>query len=447
MPKIPSFEQGYAMDIQTFWTNFIEPRLPNIEIVEKWNNLLQEYSDVSNAVFPIRAFYNWDKDFVENEKDDELRRGFYTKFLNENFSYFFTDNYFVAYIEKMALDNFCPTLNEFKEMMISRKFPARFGQSCSTERKKAAYIITGKNPGINTSGYKIAHIIDTGTNYLLSDGVTYSLKELSEKFDFSRGKYSEWQEANDNFGKLFLRISNASNSLETRKVLKAHFLRLANPLNYFLTPKMKKDGTVYNEYRNNKGEIKYDIAEYKNLQNFVHEKFLEKYGAMYSDYLKLVKLPNDFFGKSNANEKICIHYGNPLDKNKYITRLPDDGILSRKRTETLNNKRTIKRGEPYTENEIIICTYIARYGATAEINEASVHKICHRSICSIKMKIQNIASMLDEEGVNRFTTTNALTGLTTGQTGRRTNWEWVKPLCSLSKAEFKMRCKEIIENI
>jgi hypothetical protein len=60
------------------------------------------------------------------------------------------------------------------------------------------------------------------------------------------------------------------------------------------------------------------------------------------------------------------------------------------------------------------------------------------------MKIQNIASMLDEAGVQRYSDESPLTGRPPGESGRKTNWEIVEPLSRLSKQEFLEKCKSII---
>jgi hypothetical protein len=98
----------------------------------------------------------------------------------------------------------------------------------------------------------------------------------------------------------------------------------------------------------------------------------------------------------------------------------------------------------YTEDEVTLCTYIAMYGAN-EFDAKTIHNKYLRSLSSIKMKIQNIVSMLDEEGIERYSTINGLTGVTTGGGGRRTNWNWVQQSIQLSKNELLVRCKNILK--
>ncbi len=97
----------------------------------------------------------------------------------------------------------------------------------------------------------------------------------------------------------------------------------------------------------------------------------------------------------------------------------------------------------YTENEITLCTYIAMYGLD-DFNDETIHNIYNRSLSSIKMKIQNIAAMLDEEGIKRYSEIKGLTGKTTGETGRRTNWNWVAKNIKLSKNDLLLKCNQIL---
>ncbi len=97
----------------------------------------------------------------------------------------------------------------------------------------------------------------------------------------------------------------------------------------------------------------------------------------------------------------------------------------------------------YTENEIILCTYLALYD-TNDFSETDIYKIFNRSESSIKMKIQNIAAMLDEEEIKRYSKIKGLSGVTTGEKGRRTNWNWVEKLIKLSKNELFLKCEAIL---
>lgn len=98
----------------------------------------------------------------------------------------------------------------------------------------------------------------------------------------------------------------------------------------------------------------------------------------------------------------------------------------------------------FTKEEIILCTYIARFGRN-NFDENEIFKLKHRSVSSIKMKVQNIAAMLNEEGYKISGEVSKLSGKTTGEKGRRTNWDIVKTFSNISKIEFISVCQSIVK--
>ena len=319
--RLIPMETSSKIKIKDFWTDFIEPRLPDPDVVKAWSKLLIAYTEEDDAVFAIRAFFNRDENYNESQKDDELRRGFWTVPNNAKYSYFFTDNSFAAYFHKMALDRYVPSsMSEFKSMMAERTFPAHFGRSCNTERVKAAYKIgVSYAPPVGEYGYKIAHVSDACGHYCLDGNHDVSFTSLAQ-LHFPRGKYSQWQHD----ASLGCHVRNLDVLPETREVLVAHFLRFVNPFNQFLAPKAKNTNTnkatgvsttkIYNKYFNyiKRGE-KYDIGEFKPLLDYVNERFeKDVYKDDYIEYKKRLLLPNDFFGTVSGDEEINIEYGNPL---------------------------------------------------------------------------------------------------------------------------------------
>lgn len=87
----------------------------------------------------------------------------------------------------------------------------------------------------------------------------------------------------------------------------------------------------------------------------------------------------------------------------------------------------------YTENEVILCTYIALYEG-ALLSEKKIANFGGRSEGSVKMKVQNIAAMLDDKDIPRNSSVSALAGLPAGESGRETDWPLVQGLVTLSKA-------------
>ncbi len=97
----------------------------------------------------------------------------------------------------------------------------------------------------------------------------------------------------------------------------------------------------------------------------------------------------------------------------------------------------------YTEDEIILCAYIALYEG-ALLSEKKISNIGNRSEGSVKMKVQNIAAMLDDKNVSRNPSVSALAGLPSGESGRETDWLVVESLVNIGKKEHWVQCKNIL---
>jgi predicted HNH restriction endonuclease len=98
------------------------------------------------------------------------------------------------------------------------------------------------------------------------------------------------------------------------------------------------------------------------------------------------------------------------------------------------------RGPRNTPDELTLCTYAAMYDANDFGGVQAIFELGFRSLGSIKMKIQNIAAMLDEEGIARQSEAKALSGVPPGRRGRRTDWEFVSSLLLLPRDEFLGLC-------
>ena len=107
-------------------------------------------------------------------------------------------------------------------------------------------------------------------------------------------------------------------------------------------------------------------------------------------------------------------------------------------------------GEPmaprnyFTPDEIVLCAYAAMYDSADFGGERRIESLTHRSSGSIRMKIQNIAAMLDEARIERYSFVSPLSGRPPGQNGRTTNWEQIEPLTKLPRSAFMERCRAIL---
>ena len=98
----------------------------------------------------------------------------------------------------------------------------------------------------------------------------------------------------------------------------------------------------------------------------------------------------------------------------------------------------------FTRDEIVLCIYAARYDIADIGGLDAIHSIRIRSRSSIRMKIQNIAAMCDEEGISRSSNEHALSGLPTGETGRRTNWDVLSLYVTVPQDQHLNECQLII---
>ncbi|WP_407457258.1 hypothetical protein [Fibrobacter sp.] len=276
-PRIPEIETGSSETITEFWDTFVAPKLIPVEYVKEWWEILKRYIEEPDALFAIRTFGNgrdWDRD---------LRRGFYNIVTNDTYRFFYTDNFFTAYFYKMAYDRYVPSYEDFKETMISRKFPARFGRSQQSERDKAAISLAGKDPYIANAGYKISHIVNAGAD--IWDGrKSAKISDICKKF-FPRGEYEDWTLHEDPSGNFYARDIEVDE--HGKELLKAHFLRLTCPMNFILTPKRSLQQLQVRVKLN-------DIGESDQLQKFAMKKYHELYGNMYEDFLSKIAMKPDF---------------------------------------------------------------------------------------------------------------------------------------------------------
>ena len=79
----------------------------------------------------------------------------------------------------------------------------------------------------------------------------------------------------------------------------------------------------------------------------------------------------------------------------------------------------------YTQDEVILCAYAAMYDEKEFGGIDTIRRLRARSVSSIKMKIQNVAAILDEENIPRNPRISALSGMPPGEAGRRMHWDMV----------------------
>src|SRR5258708_3541689 len=106
--------------------------------------------------------------------------------------------------------------------------------------------------------------------------------------------------------------------------------------------------------------------------------------------------------------------------------------MKRIRFESRRHDNLKMRKNYYTENEVVLCTYAALYDANDFGGQSTICTVTGRRLSSIDSKIRNIAATLDKKGVARFNSVRPLTGRTTGEPARDTNWDIIEPLTKIA---------------
>ena len=337
--KLPLLPNGHCVCIADFWEKVVSPMLPHRDRVLKMFNLLKEYVNDPEAVFAIRT---GNTRFQGDPKT--LRRGFLTEFENDPLQYFYTDNDFATIIFKL-LYNAAWEINykDFKDAMLNRVFPVHFNQTCKEERKKAAYNISFKSPGVGESGYKVSHIFDTGTNYDFGKDTVLGLSAICHRF-FQLGDYDDWKISEKGH---YARTIDKKLPDDAIRFLKAHFLRFACPLNYILTPKTRtcqKLGVSI---------FKNDIGECAELLEYARTEFQKIYGAAYDEYVSMLMLPAIRPISAPGDFRVDITYGINVN-HVFDSDAGDDkkrgSIGKAKRSQTVMDETNIRLVQEYLKN-------------------------------------------------------------------------------------------------
>lgn len=258
----PDLTAGSTDTVGSFFEACVSRTLPRADVIEGWNNLLNWYVNEPDAVFFVRrnasgrdAQGNWN-----------IRRGFLTKH-PDGFQYVFVDNSFSMFFYSMAINNIVPEKDDFKQFILSRQM--RCGSfAISMERQHRAYK-TGSAPVINSKGWKLSHIFSANADY-----------DFDYADDIERicplGSYDQFvvQQGSD----YPYRRMDYNLSAEDKAKVKAHFLRVVHPINYFLSP--QRQG-VNKSHLFEEGS---DIGEYSPLLTYCRKYLQETYGPLFLNY-------------------------------------------------------------------------------------------------------------------------------------------------------------------
>ena len=331
-PPVIKLKCGEANNIEELWDDVLVKYIPRTDIALAWHDLLMDYVRSSHPCFAIRGYNSFPR-----KRYNDLRRGFLTN--AGEFSFFYTDNFFAAYIQKMALDGFVPTLDELKSAFKNREFPSRFGMNTKEERELLA-VKQGKDPKTSTAGFKIAHIIPTGQEYNFSNQVK-GIKTILEEY-FPKGERQDYILKEDHKGQFHMRTMESHTNAKAYAI--AQFLRFVHPFNYFLCPKTTCE-------INDKCK---ELAEYPALLKYVHDYNLQTFGDKYLEFLELImplqKYNSPLF--DSAENNIFVKYGLDINKkkNNTIVQVSHHYSTSNSAAENYDDSTKIKMAFEYLSN-------------------------------------------------------------------------------------------------
>lgn len=225
-------------------------RLPDSAVVEKWHDLLVQYTqDESSTTFVVRKYSGGKENGVWNN-----RRGAVVRFA-DGFEIVYADNFLAHEIHLMAYHGVTPTdYVELKRLIDDRELPITSGTA--VEKQIRLY-----PPASKTCGCYLAHIADVNGLYLRNDGSYRELSTAESARIYPLGTPSDWTGSPDKIYHVPYSLSD-----EEKSLVKAHFLRFLDPMNHYVTPETKHCRHTLSGWPKKK-----NIGEYPYLTYYVQE--------------------------------------------------------------------------------------------------------------------------------------------------------------------------------
>lgn len=215
--EYPDIGEGHFRSINDVYTQVVSRNRIEPAVMNDWWRLLSNYVQREDCIVFIRKYGN------ERPRSNQ-RRGFYSKCPN-GFGYVYCDNKLAHYFYTMARVGFVPDIDNFARVIRNRIMP--YGPGGTREERELQAYSSGPTTMINSSGWYLPHIFSADNPH------DYTPEYLQSRQLFDRGVREQWCRLNGD--EYYVRdVRNFSD--EERQIFVAHFLRLVNPMNYFLMP-------------------------------------------------------------------------------------------------------------------------------------------------------------------------------------------------------------------
>ena len=152
----------------------------------------------------------------------------------------------------------------------------------------------------------LAHINDIKGEYIRDDRTLRKLNKVEIDKIFPRGVINDWEI--DGLSHKKIRKLPYSLTDDEKAIVKAHFLRFMDPLNYFLVPGLSNE-------INSVTKVKKSIGEYTNLVAFMRDKYKQVYGCKEVDDFYRKALLSEFKVNEDGTTVINVTYGRKIIKN------------------------------------------------------------------------------------------------------------------------------------
>lgn len=253
--------------VADFYDEFLiaPKRLPDPETVKKWHDLIARYAnDEANTTFIVRKYSGGKKDNVWNN-----RRGAVVRF-KDGFEVVYADNFLAHEVLLMACCGFVPEYEDFKKNIDERTLHITSGTE--VEKKLRLYPAASKQ-----CGAYLAHIMDVNGSYVREDNAYREVSTFESNKIYPLGTPEDWTASPD-------RIYHTDYTLrdEEKSLVKAHFMRFLDPMNYYITPETKHCVHTVASLAENR-----NIGEYSHLTYYVQQQYMALYGGKYLELLKL----------------------------------------------------------------------------------------------------------------------------------------------------------------
>lgn len=288
-----------AITVKEFYDKCVKYNMLPLDSVIAWHNMFMQYVEMDDAIFWVRYYESGNK----KSGRWNTRRGCKTQF-RDGFSYVFVSNFDAHEIFNMVRLGVHPDANEFLDLMKSNKFPLHYdsGKSCEESDialKSFPKIGSTKGGILTPDHWYLAHIIGVKSDYIDSNG---NILNVNVERLYPKGEVTDWKINSD--GKM-VRFIDDILSPEEKLLVKAHFLRFVDPLNYYAAPGQN--------YQINSEA--YNIGEAQVVNDYIGMVFSEIYGQInMQEFRKQAMASNDVTGNENA--EINAEFGNPITSKK-----------------------------------------------------------------------------------------------------------------------------------